>query len=77
VNVITFSSDKEPRQRLAVDRGEPCQLDGIEPPLAALYLGHEGLRPAEVLRNLGLCEPRRLAGHAEPHKHAAILGCVD
>ena len=54
---------QEPPQGLAVDGGEAGQLDGIEPPLAALHLRHESLPRADLPADLGLGEagiPARL-----------------
>jgi len=56
VNVMTFISAKEPPDGLAVDGGEAVQLDGIEPPLAALDLGHPRLPHPDPPADLGLGE---------------------
>src|ERR1700676_5007092 len=47
---------EEPRQGLAVDGGEPGQLDGIDPALAALHLRDERLPRADLPADLGLGE---------------------
>ena len=54
---------EEVGQRAAVESSEGLQFDNVHPPLARLALRDEGLRPAEVLRDVVL-------GHA-----ALLTGC--
>ena len=53
-------------------RGDLEDLDEVEPPLTALVLRDEGLRPSELGSELGLRDASRLAGLDEPFAEPPI-----
>jgi len=62
------------RQRIGVEGvGDLQVLDDIEPALAGLVLGHEGLGPAQALGELLLGHARRLAHGLKPREQLFVF----
>ena len=69
-----FLGVQEPRYRLAVEGGEPRQLDRIEPPLPTLHFRYECLPQFEALGDLYLSKAGVQPGLPQKRQHALVLG---